>query len=664
MRPSWWSQLALGLALFALYLGVDVLNSADRAARTAAARRHGHSLFLLEQHLGIDIEHGLNERLAPHHLLSTLANYEYASTYVLSALALIGWVWWRRPELWRLTRDSFIVLNLVAIATFALYPVAPPRMLGDLGFVDTVSRGSTVGSWGSGVVDAANQLAAVPSLHVGWALWVSLVLARITARRSVQVLSAAHVLLTLLVVLATANHYLLDAAAVVVPLALGIAYAQARHGGPAGEVVAAPDAFFLHVESTGAAQHVGGFVRFADATDAPTLADLRELARTELVPQKRFHQRLTSASRWRRLRWVDAEVDLDQHVLAWTGPVHRAVSSYAEKPLARDRPMWRLIRAEDPRTGQAAVAFLVHHSMADGIGTIIHSLSLFRPRAALVDGEAATPTPVQRAVGTIVGLAQLATDGGVAGRLPAGSPDRGYGTAQLDLETVRLLARERGVRITDVVLGLIAEAMRLTHPDLVTRLRGRLRVAVPLMVRAPGAAPEGNATAAVMVDLPLDGRPVDELLRTIAGRTGRLRTPTRAIASRFVMTTGLRLLPEPAVGWFARAAYGGRFFHGIVSNLPGPSEPLTMAGHRPIGVFPILPVAPRAPFALGAMSWSGAFGWGIAVDAALLDADAIAARVKVLADALANPDRTPDRVPAPLPVSGTMPGEGEEQASA
>jgi len=640
-RPVLWRQFAIGLLLFGVYLLVDSL---DNASRRVAARRHGHDIFALEQRLRIDIEHTLNDWLAPHRLLSTLANYEYATTYILSALALLAWVWVRRPDLWPSTRDSFVVLNLLAIATFALYPTAPPRMLGDLGFVDTVTRGGTVGSWGSGVVDAANQVAAMPSLHIGWALWVSVVLARITARRSMQVLSAIHVLLTLFVVMATANHYLLDAVAVIIPVTIGVRFAEWRNVGPIGEPVASSDAFFLHVEETGAAQHVGGYVVFvpepaamADPTGAgrPSLADLRELARKELLPQRRFHQRPASASRWRRLRWIDTVVDLDHHVLEMVvsgGPagLRRAVAQYAEQPMSRYRPLWRMVIARDTDTGGSALLFLVHHSMADGIGTIIHSLSLFRPRTGLGDGDAAQPGPATKALAAVVGIAQLATDGS-AHRLDGSTPDRAYATAALDLDRVQALARAHGVRVTDLVLGLMAEAVRRTHPELVAELRGRLRVAVPQMVRAPGAAPEGNATAAVMVDLPLDGRPVEELFTEIARRTRRLRTPTRAIASRFVMATGLRLLPEPAARWFARVVYGGRFFHGIVSNLPGPSPVLTMAGVPTVGVYPILPVAPGAPFALGAMSWSGAFGWGLAADPALVDADRVAAEVERLA---------------------------------
>jgi len=667
-EPVLWRQVVVGLALFGVYLAVDSL---DDASRQAAARRHGHDVFALEQRLHIGIEHALNDWLAPHHLLSTLANYEYATTYIIGALALLAWVWVRRPDLWVTTRDSFVVMNLLAIATFALYPTAPPRMLHDLGFVDTVMRGGTVGSWGSGIVDAANQVAAMPSLHVGWALWVSVVLARITARRSVQALSAVHVALTVFVVLATANHYLLDAVAVVVPVAIGVAYAEVRHKDSVGEPVASCDGFFLHVEETGAAQHVGGFVVFApvpgaiaDPTGAgrPSLDELRRLARTELVPQRRFHQRLSQPTRWRRLRWVDTEVDVDAHlteVVVDDGMpgLRRVVAEYAEQPMPRERPLWRVVIVRDTATGRSAMLFLVHHAMADGISTIIHSLRLFRPRVELAEGGGRMPGSLVRAGATIAGLGQLAVDGR-ARRLSVATRRRGYATADLNLASTRALAQRHGVRVTDLVLALVTTAIRNTRPELAIALRGRLRVAVPMMVRAPGAAPEGNATAAVMVDLPLDGGSFEETLAEISRRTRRLRRPTRAIASRFVMATGLRMLPEPAAGWFARTVYGGAFFHGIVSNLPGPGPRLEVSGHRVDGVYPILPVAPGAPFALGAMSWAGAFGWGIATDQGVIDAAACAEEVQRLAAELGTTG------PVEVTPSAGAPAEGEEQASA
>ena len=88
-----------------------------------------HALFDLERTLHLDIERPLNRWLAGHRTLTVLANYEYAFTYVLSAFLLLGWVWWRRPDVYRWARTSFVWLNLLGCACFALYPLMPPRLL-------------------------------------------------------------------------------------------------------------------------------------------------------------------------------------------------------------------------------------------------------------------------------------------------------------------------------------------------------------------------------------------------------------------------------------------------------------------------------------------------------------------------------------------------------
>jgi diacylglycerol O-acyltransferase / wax synthase len=622
-RPALLGQLAVGLALFALYLLIDATGG---AARRAAALRHGRAVFDLERRLHLDVEHGLNAWLAPHHTLATLADYEYATTYIVSAMALLVWVWVRRPEEWRFARDSFVVLNLLAMATFLLYPTAPPRMLAGAGFVDTVSRGHTVGSWGSGMVDTANQVAAMPSLHIGWALWVSVVLARFTAGFRVQVLSATHVLLTLVVVMATANHYLLDAVAVVVPIQVGVWWARRLHDGPPGEVVASCDAFFLHVESTGAAQHVGGLV-VLDGAQSPTLAELERLVSERLLPLPRFGQRLEAPSRWRRQRWVDVPVDVreqvsEEHVSGDHG-VRRTVARLAEQPLPRDRPLWRVVLVHGDVDGvpRHAVVVLVHHAVADGVGTIMSAMRLFDPLVSLPVPTDRGPGPLARAGAVVLGLAQLATDGG-ARSLGPGSPERDFGIAVVPFDGIRRAAQDRGVRVTDLVIAATVDAVRTVAPALAERARGDLKVSVPLLVRVPTGVPQGNSTAAIILDTPTRGG-FDELLAEVVRRGRRLRRPTRAVASRFVMATGLRVLPEPAAAWFARTVYGGRFLHLVVSNLPGPPDVLTMMGRGSTGVYPILPLAPGTPLAMGALSWGGELGVGVATDPGMLDAGAV-----------------------------------------
>ena len=209
-RPAVRVEVALGLAVFAYYLVVSHLGGAGRQAR---AIRHAETLYDLERALWIDVERWFNQALRPHHTLVTLANYEYATTYVVSALALLIWLLVRRPEQYRSARNSFLLLNVVAISCFALWPTAPPRLVPGQGFVDTVRLGQTWGSWGSPVGDHANQLAAMPSLHFAWAVWVSVVLAWIGHHWWLQSISGVHVAVTFAVIVATGNHYVLDAIA-------------------------------------------------------------------------------------------------------------------------------------------------------------------------------------------------------------------------------------------------------------------------------------------------------------------------------------------------------------------------------------------------------------------------------------------------------------------
>jgi hypothetical protein len=402
-------------------------------------------------------------------------------------------------------------------------------------------------------------------------------------------------------------------------------------------VVPSCDAFFLHVETAAAAQHVGGLVVFDPTSDgaALSLERVREIVRDELERLPRFRQRLAPPSRWRRPRWVDVpDIDWPLHISerrSANGPagLRQIVAELAETPMSRDHPLWRLVMVRDVGPGQSAMILLIHHAVADGIGTVIQALNLLRPRIELPSARGPAPGRAQLAGATILGLAQLATDGGAGGSLAGASSRREFATADLDLAAVRRAASTRGVRVTDLVLALTADAVATTHPQLATQLRGRLRVAVPLMVREPGVAAESNATAAVMVDVPVDGRPIEDLLAVVGRRTARLRTPSRAVASRFVMATGLRALPEPFAEWFARTVYGRRFLHAIVSNMPGSTLPLSMATVSIAHVYPILPLAPGAPIALGALSWAGSLGIGLVTDPASVDAEVLAARMEL-----------------------------------
>lgn len=407
-----------------------------------------------------------------------------------------------------------------------------------------------------------------------------------------------------------------------------------------GTPVRAADDFFLHVEATGAPQIAGGIALLEPAPGRePSLGDVRALVHGELPNLPHFRDRVVASSRWRRPRWVAADdLDLAWHVTERRSPdgmrgLEAIVAELAEQAFPRDRPLWRCVWVRDVGPGRSALVFLMQHALGDGVGTVTNSLQLMRPRTAL-PGMDGGPGRLARAAATSLGMAQLATGGAPGVRTDAGSPRRSFVTAHPSLDEVRRVAKDHGVRITDLLLGLVAEAVHATHPELADRLGGRLRVAVSRLVpRAPGEAAANAATAAVMVELPLDDRPIGELLAETARRAEPMRKPTRAMAARFALASGLRLVPEPGVGWFARTVYGRRFFEAIVTNFPGPTTQLSLGGVDLDAVYPILPLAPGAPIALGALSWNGLLNCSLAADPAYVDGPAVLARVeKALAD--------------------------------
>jgi len=255
-RPSYRRELGIWLAVFAVYV---VLTSIEWSGRHRAAVENSRWLFDLERSLHIDIELALNHWLVPREGLRAAANFEYALTYIVSSFGLLIWLNLRRPAAYCWARTSFILLNLVSLLCFAVYPVAPPRLISDLGFTDTVVLDRTWGSWGSPLVSHANQLAAMPSLHIGWALWVSLILGTIASGRLSQTVSGLHVLVTLLVIMATANHYLIDAAGGAFVAVASVAVTRRRAEGSA-HWVAATDGVLRRVGPRLAAPQVGGVV--------------------------------------------------------------------------------------------------------------------------------------------------------------------------------------------------------------------------------------------------------------------------------------------------------------------------------------------------------------------------------------------------------------------
>jgi hypothetical protein len=191
-----------------LYWLYDVTNNLA-ATRQAAALGHGRALLRLEDLLQINGERALNAWVSAHHAIGLfLADY-YDVMHLALTFVVICALWWARPVEYVELRMPLALTNVIGFVVFWLYPVAPPRMLG--GFIDTVADTHAIGSWHSGqLAKAANEFAAMPSLHVAWACWCWVAIRKAWPGRWTTAAAAAHIVLTVLCVVATANHYTMD----------------------------------------------------------------------------------------------------------------------------------------------------------------------------------------------------------------------------------------------------------------------------------------------------------------------------------------------------------------------------------------------------------------------------------------------------------------------
>ncbi|WP_433291733.1 phosphatase PAP2 family protein [Actinoplanes sp. CA-030573] len=215
---------ALRRALYEILL-VALLFTAYKIGRLAADGHVGEALanaqnvWNLERLLHLPSEYGLQQAIVGHGWLIKAANCYYAYVHFPATAAALIWLYVRRPERYVATRRLLAWLTASALVVHLLFPLAPPRMLASVGMLDT-GRLFGPAVYGSPSTDTlTNQYAAMPSLHVGWALAVAIALIGATRGRW-RWLWSAHPLITLMVVVATGNHYWLDA--IVVAALLGL----------------------------------------------------------------------------------------------------------------------------------------------------------------------------------------------------------------------------------------------------------------------------------------------------------------------------------------------------------------------------------------------------------------------------------------------------------
>ena len=255
----WWRELLMAAAVYAVYSLVrNQFGSAG--GDPGPAFEHARQVIDLERALHLYVEPTVQRWYLdlPANGLIRLWNVYYGIAHFLVTFVALVWMFRRDdPARHRLLRNTLALTTGLAVIGFAAYSLMPPRLLDDpgefggcqlyapeaaaaappgaltaagcdeYGYVDTIA---TYGGWISfgneGMKEVSNQYAAMPSMHIGWATWTTVVLLPLVRRRWAKALAVAYPFVTLTCIVLTANHYWIDGLGGL--LCLGVGYLLAR----------------------------------------------------------------------------------------------------------------------------------------------------------------------------------------------------------------------------------------------------------------------------------------------------------------------------------------------------------------------------------------------------------------------------------------------------
>ena len=201
-----------------LVVGLWVAYSASRLLAQSAmgpALDRANELLGVEIRLGIHWEPLLNDLFSSNRVLGLMGSYWYATLhYVVTGICLM-WLYRLGADRYLPARRALVTATLLGLVTYLFLPTAPPRFV--RGYVDVLSLHSSDGWWSAdasaprGVGGLTNELAAFPSLHAGWALWVAISRQRNAPWPALRLAGWAYVAGTSVVIVGTGNHWVIDA---------------------------------------------------------------------------------------------------------------------------------------------------------------------------------------------------------------------------------------------------------------------------------------------------------------------------------------------------------------------------------------------------------------------------------------------------------------------
>ena len=225
-RLRWWREVLYVLAFYSVYSFVR--NKGLDTDSVGQAHHHAVQVIGLERRLG-----SFHEQSVQHWFLRwpdfiRFWNVYYGTAHFVVTVVALVYLFRRMSDRYPLWRNTLACTTGLALIGFAYYTLAPPRLMAEYGFVDTLKAFGGLWSFDSGAIaKVSNQYAAMPSLHFAWSSWCAFVLYPALRRRWARVLMIAYPFVTLFAIVVTANHYWLDAAGGAATLGAGFVLGRA-----------------------------------------------------------------------------------------------------------------------------------------------------------------------------------------------------------------------------------------------------------------------------------------------------------------------------------------------------------------------------------------------------------------------------------------------------
>lgn len=211
--PHGWLDVLRQVSLFGLaYLAYRVVRGLVEGQATAAFQ-HARDLIQIERTLHFFVEPSVQAWASGSHLLMDVSSWLYVNAQTTVTVSALVYLYLRHNRSFYFVRNMFMIAMVIALIGYAVFPTAPPRFMPEWGFIDSVSdfTGLRIDHASATMSALTNPYAAVPSMHVAFALMIGWPLARLTKPRVVRVMWFLYPFLMAFVIVATANHFIFDA---------------------------------------------------------------------------------------------------------------------------------------------------------------------------------------------------------------------------------------------------------------------------------------------------------------------------------------------------------------------------------------------------------------------------------------------------------------------